>query len=142
MKYYREVLLPLLAGAISGALVLGIAGRAAMAGVALINGNSLNLSLRGVLEVVIVGTLVGAVGGGLLLTLRSVCRSYGLASGIIVGIILFVGSTFFVVVSGRITFDMSFIQFLTLSVVFIIFMIYGVCSSALLTRFKRNWRKY
>ena len=143
MKYYREALLPLLAGAISGALVLGIAGRAAMAGVALINGNSLNLSLRGVLEVVIVGTLVGAVGGGLLLTLRGVCRSYGLASGVIVGIILFVGSTFLVVVvSGRITFDMSFIQFLTLSVVFTIFMIYGVCASALLRRFRRNWRKY
>ncbi len=142
MRYYREVLLALLAGAISGALVLGIAGRVTMAGVALINGNSLNLSLKGVLEVVIVGTLVGTVGGGILFAFRSVYRSYGFASGIIVGVILFVSSTFLVVVSGSINFDMSFIQFLTLSFVFTMFMIYGVCASALLQRFKRNWRKY
>ena len=50
MSFYRQVSLALLAGAVAGALVLGIAGRAATAGVAFVTGNALNLSLRGVLE--------------------------------------------------------------------------------------------
>ncbi len=63
MSYYREAPLALIAGAVTGALVLGIAGRGATSGLTLVTGNALNLSLRGMLEVVIVGTLVGAIGG-------------------------------------------------------------------------------
>ena len=142
MKYYREILLALLAGAVSGALVLGIVGRAATAGVALVIGNSLNLSLKGILEVVIVGMFVGAVGGVLLLMLKNVFRGNGLALGIIVGLIMFVCSTIFVIISGRVTFDMSFIQFFVFGVLTFIFVIYGILLSALFTRFNRNWRKY
>ena len=142
MKYYREILLALLAGAVSGALVLGIVGRAATAGVALVIGNSLNLSLKGILEVVIVGMFVGAVGGVLLLMLKNVFRGNGLALGIIVGLIMFVCSTIFVIISGRVTFDMSFIQFFVFGVLTFIFVIYGILSSALFTWFNRNWRKY
>ena len=142
MKYYREILLALLAGAVSGALVLGTVGRAATAGVALVIGNSLNLSLKGVLEVVIVGMFVGAVGGVLLLMLKNVFRGNRLALGIIVGLIMFVCSTIFVIISGRVAFDMSFIQFSMFGILAFIFVIYGILSSALLTRFNRYWRKY
>jgi len=141
MKYYREILLALLAGAVSGALVLGIVGRAATAGVALVIGDSLNLSLKGVLEVVIIGMFVGAVGGILLLMLKNVFRGDGLTLGVIVGLIMFVCSTIFVIISGRVTFDMSFIQFFVFGVSIFIFVIYGILSSALLTRFNRYWRK-
>ena len=142
MKYYREILLALLAGAVSGALVLGIVGRAATAGVALVIGDSLNLSLKGVLEVVIIGMFVGAVGGILLLMLKNVFRGDGLTLGVIVGLIMFVCSTIFVIISGRVTFDMSFIQFFVFGVSIFIFVIYGILSSALLTRFNRYWRKF
>jgi len=141
MKYYREILLALLAGAVSGALVLGIVGRAATAGVAFVIGDSLNLSLKGVLEVVIIGMFVGAVGGVLLLMLKNVFRGDGLTLGVIVGLIMFVCSTIFVIISGRVTFDMSFIQFFVFGVSIFIFVIYGILSSALLTRFNRYWRK-
>ena len=142
MKYYREILLALLAGAVSGALVLGIVGRAATAGVAFVIGDSLNLSLKGVLEVVIIGMFVGAVGGILLLMLKNVFRGDGLTLGVIVGLIMFVCSTIFVIISGRVTFDMSFIQFFVFGVSIFIFVIYGILSSALLTRFNRYWRKF
>lgn len=142
MKHYHEVLLALLAGAVSGTLILGIVGRAATAGVSLVTGNSLNLSLRGVLEVMIVGAVVGAIGGLLLLTLRSVCRGNKLALGIIVGLLLFVCSTLLVLVSGMLAFDKSFVQFFTLGVVAAVFVIYGVWAAALLTQFNRYWRKY
>jgi len=107
MKYYREILLALLAGAVSGALVLGIVGRAAI----------------------------------LLLMLKNVFRGDGLTLGVIVGLIMFVCSTIFVIISGRVTFDMSFIQFFVFGVSIFIFVIYGILSSALLTRFNRYWRK-
>jgi hypothetical protein len=142
MKYYNGALLALLAGAISGAIILGLAGRVATAGVALITGNSLNLSLRGVLEVVIVGTFVGAIGGVLLLALRNVYPGNRFVLGIIVGIILFVCSIFFVSVSGRVAFDGSFIQFFTLGVVAAVFVIYGIWTAALLIRFNHYRRKY
>ena len=77
MGYYREMPSALVAGAVTGALILGIAGRGATAVVSLLSGSPLNLSLRGVSEVVIVGTLVGAIGGVLLLVLKSVFRGAG-----------------------------------------------------------------
>jgi hypothetical protein len=141
MKYYREVPLALLAGAVTGALVLGITGRAATAGVAFITGNVMNLSLRGGLEVVIVGTLVGAVGGILLLVLRNLHRDPDLARGITVGAILFVCSSLVAWVSGKITFGLPSIQLFTLGVVAIMFMVYGVCADALLARFESRGRK-
>lgn len=138
---YREVPLALLAGTVSGALVLGITGRVATAGIALITGNALHLSLRGGLEVVIVATLVGAVGGVLLLVLRSVRGNSKLARGITVGAILFVCSSLVAWVSGKIAFGLSSIQLFTLCVVAIMFMVYGVCADALLTRFESRSRK-
>lgn len=141
MRYYRELALALLAGAVTGTLVLGIAGRAATAGVALITGNALNLSLMGGLEVVIVGALVGAVGGVLLLVLRSVHGDSELARGITVGAILFVCSFLVAWVSGKIALGLSSIQLFMLGVVAIMFMVYGVCADVLLTRFESGGRK-
>jgi len=141
MRYYREVPLALFIGAVTGALVLGIIGRAATAGVGLITGNALNLSLKGGLEAVIVGTLVGAVGGFLLLLLRSVQGGSELARGITVGAILFVCSYLVAWISGKITFSLSSIKLFTIGVVAIMFIVYGVFADALLTRFESRGRK-
>jgi hypothetical protein len=56
MRSYYKIVWALFIGATSGAVILGIAGRAAMACVALVIGNSLNLSLKGVIEVLLLGT--------------------------------------------------------------------------------------
>jgi hypothetical protein len=142
MKFYHEMQSALLAGAVSGALILGIAGRAGMAGVALVTGNSLNLSVRGLLEVIIVGILLGVIGGVLILALRRVCRENSFTLGLLVGMILFISSSFLGLANGRITFHSSFISFFTLGVVAIIFCIYGVCAATLFSRFNHYMRKY
>jgi hypothetical protein len=140
MKYCRKLLLALLAGAVTGALVLGITGRAATAGVAIITGNTLNLSLWGWFEAVIVGTLVGAFGGVLLLMLRSVQVDSELARGITAGAILFLCFSLVTWFKGKVAFGLSSIQLFTLGVVAIIFIVYGVCTDALLTRFESRGR--
>lgn len=138
MSYYREMPSALIAGAVAGALVLGIAGRGATAGVALVTGNALNLSLRGVLEVVIAGALVGAIGGVLLLVLKSVCGGARQARGAIVGVVLFACSVLVSWVSGKIALSVDSTQLLTLIVVAIMFIVYGVCADALMARFQRR----
>ncbi len=138
MRDYRELIAALLAGAVAGALVLGIVGCAVMAGVSLVTENALNLSLKGALEVFIVGTLGGVLGGILLFTVRKVHRDCKMACGITVGAILFVLSFLFAWVSGNITLGLSSVQLLTLSEVAIMFLIYGICAVALLKRFEHS----
>jgi len=130
----------MLIGAVSGILILGVVGRAATAGIALVTGNSINLSLRGALEVVAIGAFIGAIGGILLLVFRNLCRGNGIACGIIAGLVLFICSTIFLSVDGKFAFNMSVMQVFTLSVVAAVFMIYGVFTSKLIKRFNGNWR--
>lgn len=138
MKYCHEVLLAMLIGAFSGIFILGVVGRAATAGIALVTGNSINLSLRGALEIIAIGAFIGALGGILILVFRNVCRNNGLASGIIVGLTLFICSTLFVLVNGKFAFNMSFMQVLTISLVAVVFMIYGIFASKLIMQFNGN----
>jgi len=134
VSYYRGARLALIAGGITGALVLGIAGRAVTAATALITGNSSNLSLMGLLEASVVGTLVGAVGGILLLVVRRMRRAAGFTRGALVGATLFLCTLLVSWVSGRIDFGIP-TSLLTLFVVAIVFVVYGVGADALLTRF-------
>lgn len=123
MKPYRELIFALLAGAVSGTL--------------LVTGYSLNLSVRGVLEVMIAGAFVGTIGGFLLLTFRTVWPGNKLALGTIVGLLLYVCSTLLMLVGGMFAFDRSSIQLVTLGVVAAVFVVYGVWAAALLIRFNR-----
>jgi hypothetical protein len=134
VSYYRDARLALLAGGVTGVLVLGIAGGAAMAAVAFITGNPLNLSLMGLLEVAVVGMLVGAVGGILLVVVRRIRRAAGLTRGALVGATLFVCTLLVSWVSGRIDFGVP-TSLLTFFVGAIVFVVYGVGADALLTRF-------
>ena len=134
MNHFSIVPMALLSGAAMGALILGAVGRATMAGVALITHHDPNLSFRGLLEVLLLGTLIGAVGGLLLLPIRRMLRSRGLVTGIILGIVLFLGSWFVLLFSDRMDFRFYPIMPLTLSVVAVVFLIYGIAVGALLYR--------
>lgn len=140
MKYFHEVLLAMLMGAVSGILILGVVGRAATAGIALVTGNYINLSLRGALEVLVIAAFIGAIGGIMLLVFKYVCRGNGLANGILAGLALFICSILFVSVAGKFAFNMSFMQVFTLGIVAAVFMIYGVLTSKLIMRFHGNRR--
>jgi len=68
---WRDRLRDVAVGAGVGALVLGIGGRSAMRGIAILSGAPPSFSFGGSLRVVLLGALAGLVGGLLLLGLRA-----------------------------------------------------------------------
>jgi hypothetical protein len=141
MTNYRKVPLALIAGAAVGALVLGIAGRAAMTGIALLAGSSLNTSMRGLFEVMLFGAVLGAVGGAMLVPVRKVLQASRLARGTVVGVLLFAGSCVVSFFRGQIGFGFRAILPVTLAMAAAMFIVYGVSLDALLTRLEGNARQ-
>jgi hypothetical protein len=90
MKALVDWMTAVVVGALSGAVILGLLGRLAMAGLALAMGRASNLSLRSVLEVVVIATVVGAVGGVIRQLLAFWLHRPGMIRGVFVGISLFV----------------------------------------------------
>ena len=72
---WRDRLRDVAVGAGVGALVLGIGGRAAMRGIAILSGAPPSFSWGGSLRVVLLGSLAGLVGGLILLGLRTFLRN-------------------------------------------------------------------
>jgi len=124
------------AGAITGALVLGLVGRAATAALALVTGNPMNLSLTGLLEVVLAGALLGLLGGLLLLAFRR-GRQTGLVRGVLVGLTLFLASVLASWLAGRVDLGVT-TSLLTVSVVAVVYVGWGLSADTLLTRFERK----
>jgi hypothetical protein len=133
MRYYRQVPLALLTGAVMGALVLGITGRMATAVITLITGHEPNLSLSGGLEAVIVGTLIGAVGGILMLAVSRFHGGSKLARGATVGGMLAICSRLGASIFGKITLGVSSIRPVMLGIVAVMYAVYGIGADALLT---------
>lgn len=136
MMHRRAVTLwTLSAGVAAGALILGLAGRAATAGVAGITGHATNLSLRGGLEAVGVGAIVGAAGGLVLLALAALGARPGPRRGIAVGGVLFAASFALgwfreqVVTGGA-----GAVLVLTLVVVAAVYVVFGVALDAAVRR--------
>lgn len=121
--------------ALTGALILGLAGRAAMAAVAWATGYPVNLSPRGLVEVTVVGALMGTAGGFVLVAFRRLPRLARIRRGVFVGGTLFAGSLLVSSVSGKTSFGAS-ASFVTLFVVAVIFVVFGVAADLLLTRFR------
>ena len=128
-------MLTLILGATLGAIVLGIVGRVAMVGVALITENDVNLSLKGVLVVILLGTLLGAVGGLVLLPLRKMLLGGNAFRGILLGFILFGFSLAAAPVSIGMAFDPRSAGGLTLAIVAIVYVIYGITLDAIVSWF-------
>lgn len=130
----------LLAGAVSGVIVLGVVGRAVMAVLALVKGSPTNLSLRGALEVVAIGGLVGAVGGFLLLLAKRILPASRLVQTTLVALALLVGSLTVALAGGRISPDAHTALPITLLLAAVVFGVYGYVADALLGRQERHNR--
>jgi hypothetical protein len=85
----RTAPLALAAGALAGALVLGVGGRLLMAIVALLAGGQPSFSLGGSLEVLVVGTGYGVVGGLLLPLLPRTAGAGRWPAPALLGVLLF-----------------------------------------------------
>jgi hypothetical protein len=123
------------AGAIAGALVLGLFARIATALLALATRHPHNLSARGLAEVVILGAILGAIGGIVLLLLRGKRYESRLASGLILGGLVFLGSFVASWAGGRLDFSQPNLLLLTLAVAAVFCFIYGVLARVLFQRF-------
>jgi hypothetical protein len=123
------------AGAIAGALVLGLFVRIATALLALATRHPHNLSARGLAEVVILGAILGAIGGIVLLLLRGKRYESQLASGLILGGLVFFGSFLASWAGGRLDFSQSNLLLLTLAVAAMFCFVYGMLARALFQRF-------
>jgi hypothetical protein len=88
MSHFRVALLALAAGALAGALVLGVGGRLLMAGLVLFAKGQPSVTPGGSLQVVSVGTGYGAAGGLLLLLLRWVGAGWRRPAGALLGLLL------------------------------------------------------
>jgi len=90
MKAVADWMIAVVVGALAGAIILGFIGRLAMAGVALAAGMASNLSLTGVLQVVVFATVAGAVGGLIRQLYGFWLHKRGILRGAFVGVSLFV----------------------------------------------------
>ncbi|MDH3785894.1 MAG: hypothetical protein OEV00_11275, partial [Acidobacteriota bacterium] len=101
MKQANTYLEAVFVGGIAGIVVLGLVGRIATAVVAQAMGQPTNFTLSGLLEVTVVGAVVGALGGALFLFLRERLTFPGLMPAIVVGAVVFAASIFVPWLSGR-----------------------------------------
>jgi hypothetical protein len=86
--WLRRDVRALIAGLVSGFLVLGLGGRLAMTLVALLGGTRPRFSFAGSLEVVLLGTLYGVLGGVVLAVIRRRWPRVALRGGLALGALL------------------------------------------------------
>jgi len=134
MKEFPKAPFAVFLGAVVGCVVLGLVGRGVTAGLALSMGREANLSLNGLVESAIVGAVFGAVGGLLLLPVRKLVPAAGAGRGLLLGLLLFLGSLLLTRLLGRAAFDSSTTQALTLGVVAVVYIAYGVVLDGLFSR--------
>lgn len=140
MKKQSEMVLSIVAGAISGALLLGLVGRFVSAGVALITGSPLNLSWKGLWGVMVIGLVVGAVGGALYFLFLAFLKGSKLIMGVVSGLIMYAGFTAFAIISGKMILEVSLKnQLFLLVLVLVIFLLYGLVLSRLLALLGQRW---
>lgn len=140
MKKQSEMVLSIVAGAISGALLLGLVGRFVSAGVALITGSLLNLSWKGLWGVMVVGLVVGAVGGALYFLFLAFLKGSKLIMGVVSGFIMYAGFTAFAIISGKMILEVPLrSQLFLLVLVLVIFLLYGLVLSRLLVLLEQGW---
>ena len=138
MKNNHQVALSLVTGAIVGAVVLGIAGKIVMVFVAYRIGSEPNISLKGILEVLLFGGLVGTVGGILVLPLRKIVHGGTILRGFALGVILFGATLFTVIHADRFEFNNSGLQWFIFSIVVFMYTIFGAILETILTRFEKG----
>lgn len=136
MKNDKIVLVSVLSGAITGFIVLGFIGRFSMAIVSALIGNDTNLSLSGILQALIIGTIVGIVGGFIYLLVGRIKNFNKVAQGIVLGMVLFVLSVVISALFTQMKIDFTGPQYFMFVAAFCVYIAYGI-SEAILT----NWIK-
>jgi hypothetical protein len=136
LKAFKKCVIAVVAGGVGGVFILGLGGRIAMALIALHYGTDVNLSFRGVFEVLSIAFVIGIAGGLLLLPLRLLFPTRRLVRSTIMGALLFSGSLFISWATGRLSFDSHAVLPTALTAVAIIYGLYGLTTDALLTRFE------
>ena len=136
MNRWRILFTTLLAALVAGAIVLGVGGRLAMAGLSLANGNRLEFSWGGSFEVVVLGMIYGAVGAVPLAIIRRFWTEDGWARGIVVGALM-LGIAWLSSTVGRSTAAASPTAVPTiLGISLLIFVAYGIVADRLASKWK------
>ncbi|MDH3628720.1 MAG: hypothetical protein OES25_13825 [Acidobacteriota bacterium] len=136
MKQANTYLEAVFVGGIAGIVVLGLVGRIATAVVAQAMGQPTNFTLSGLLEVTVVGAVVGALGGALFLFLRERLTFPGLMPAIVVGAVVFAASIFVPWLSGRMELATLGASPATLVVAALVCLGYGVTVHGILARLR------
>ncbi len=136
MKSKRVVIMSMLSGAIAGVVILGLVGRFAMVIVALLVGSNASLSLSGIYEAVIVGTVIGVLGGLLHIPIGKIKGFSKLVQGITIGLILFTLSIMLSTLFSKIKIDISGAQLLTFTTIFGVYIVYGVSVITIMNWFR------
>lgn len=136
MKNNRVVIISMLSGAITGVVILGLVGRFAMVTVSLLVGSNTNLSLSGIYEAVMIGSVIGVLGGLLYIPIGKIKSFSKFVQGITIGLILFTLSLTLSTLFSRIKIDISAAQLLTLITILGVYIVYGVGVITLMNWFR------
>ncbi len=137
MPKWQTGLRTMLAGGVTGLVVLGVGGRLAMAALPLATGSHPRFSWGGSIEVVLLGTIYGGFGGGALALLRRtrVMAVPGAAAGF--GLLMF-GIAWATSTVGRATAPTAPVSVpVVLALGAVIFVVYGLLADALARRWNR-----
>lgn len=126
-----------LVSTLSGAIVLGIFSRLIMAAIALSIGKPTNLSVLGLVEVALVGALMGASGGVILLAIKKYMPP-GYYRGLTLGIVLYGGSLVFGIMGRRFTVGENPYAIIILVSTGGIYALYGILTEWLLSAGHRD----
>jgi hypothetical protein len=122
-----------LIGTLVGAIVLGLAGRFVMAGLAILFSVNTNLTLSGILFATLLGAVIGFAGGWIKLFFHKRGKSQILQNGVFIGIVLFFMSLVFSMVQTLFT-GIKGMGLATMTAVLFLFLIYGFLFDFLLAR--------
>jgi hypothetical protein len=127
------ILLSMLSGAIAGVIILGLVGRFAIAIVSSLIGSNMNLSLSGIFEALMIGTVTGGLLHLLIGRIEYFSRN---VQGIVIGSILFALSLVISILFTKMNIDFTGPQFFSLITIFGVYVAYGVSVVTLV-----NWIK-
>jgi hypothetical protein len=142
MRYGSLLARSVLAGAVSGALVLGIVMRVFTALISLMRNDAVNLSLCNLAEILALGLALGIVGGLLFFALHLAYRAASFKiKGAVAAVILFSVSGLIQVLRGRILFYLEPIQFLMFMLSLAVCLLYGLLLAGLVGLLEKGGTK-
>ena len=125
MKNSFKFSLSVFSGAVAGVVVLGLVGHFAMIIVSFLFGSDKNFSATGFFHILVLGLVVGICGGIINFVIAKFWNFNKFIHSFSVGVILFSLSLLFAVFFVKMKLVLTNTQIITLSIVFIIYLVYG-----------------